>query len=641
MPLYSSPEEINSTIMEFWDKDYDEIFLSMAGLANIWEGPVAEVDSPFMSGAGTILATKVYNDKIFIAQGGGASTLIKVLSPNGVEIYDLGSQANLITHTAMDVYGSMAVINDYEIILGYLYINLKMLFMAPYGIDLSGLWRNPAVKIVPVRVSSSSWIVGIRDSFGWSVMLTQKEGPENCLPCETKEEMASEHNGFSCSELQYGRHAMQITGYKASRSMLASGASLSVSNMGGYGKMERIKRVEHDNEKCFRAIDAYSNAFNRSKISPTDVGEVGQQMSTHCSKIMYLSMLQIVEYKARVQKMYNNYIADFISGTHDNEQLIADSEDLLQLIAGMLGELKNVSRDSTLLQSIFTDQIWWGPIWFTSNKDKIRADSDGNAPNAYTLLHTIKYEDFVDVMIMAAAAVAPYDGSEPLPMGWVIMAGKNRAPVKYGKDSMTYFRFPFSVCTSTRTLFTCDNMEFKSICEVETRADGTIIWAWDDRSTLWNKQYLRLKVYKVSNDGVFLPIGELDIGYAMSPVDDAAKSVGISPDKDYWIVRDYYLIDSVDGGIGYVETKVAIPTDMQTIYNVSSTNTYANCNEMHGPEGSSTGTMKYDDGLLETKWEKFDLDDDRMDTPAWGNNGPQYTFVAGYTGYQIHSASEL
>jgi len=623
--------------MEFWNKSYDEIFLSMAGLADIWEGPSDGAGFGYEDGTSTILAIKIFNDKIFIAQGGGLQTIIKVLSPNGVEIYDLGTQLNLLTHTAQDVYGCMAVINDHELVLGYMYINLQMLFMAPYGIDMNGLWRNPAAKIVPIRIGTSSWVVAIRDNLYWRFFVSKKESPEDCLPCASKRKAARDSSSFECREERYGRHALVITGYKASRAALGDGgASLSVTRMGGFSKMEKKQKPVADNKKCLEAIDQYVSIFNKAKISPSDVGETGQKLTANCSRIMYLSMLQIVEYKNQTIAMYNQYVKDTLLGIADNTALYNKSKNLVQLISAMLSEIKGTSRDSELLKSIFSDQIWWGPIWFIANPSKLV-----NGINAYTLLHNIKYDDFTEVMMMATASSSGGIETEPLPMGWVIMANKNKTPVKYGKSSMTYFRFPFSICTSTRPLFKVTNTDFRSVCEVETRSDGMLIWTWVDTSTLWNKQYMILRCYKITNDEVVSILAEEEIGYSLSPVDDSAKAVGIGDDGTYWIVRDYYIKDSINGGIGFVESKVHISEDMRGIYSASASFYYSNVNEMSGIESSSISTMKYRDGSLEKHWEKFDLDDDKIKTPAWGNNGRQYSFVSGYTGYQIHVSGEL
>lgn len=633
-----SPEFISKMFAEFWDKSYDEIHLSMAGMADIWEGPSSsENGASFDDGTSTIIAVKIYNDRIYIAQGGGLTTFIKVVSPSGIEIYDLGSQMCLMTSSAMDIYGGMAVINDEELILGYMYINLKMLFMAPYGIDMASLWRNSAQKIVPVRVSSTSWVVAMRDSIQWRVYVSSKESPEDCLPCESKKGISQDGIEFECTEEEYGRSALNISGYKSSRSGISSGASLSVTRMGGFGRMDKIKRPPHDDEKCFAAIDEYTNVFNRKGVSPADVGEIGQKMSSSCSKIMYLSMLEIVEYKSKVTDMYNRYIKDVIAGNQNNSSLIEESLEAIKLIVTMLGELDTTSSSEGLIRSIFSDQIWWGPIWFSANKSKV-LESEGNA---YTLLNTVEFSDFSDVLMKAASTNTSSIETEPLKMGWIVMSKKGKTPIKYSKQSMTYFRFPFALCMSTRLLMVADNNDFDSICEVETRGSEVFVWAWVDKSTLKNKQFTVLRCYKVSKDGVLSVLDEVEIGYSMSPIDDSAKSVGVSPDDDYWIVRDYYIKDSQNGGIGYVESKVSMAQEMQDIMGTSAASYYANCNEMHGMEASADGTLKYRDGVLERDWEKFDLDDDQLDMLAWGNDGPQYRFVSGYTGYQIHASGEL
>lgn len=630
--------QIENIIRDFWDKDYDEIFLSMAGLADIWEGYLGEETPYSATSSPTILGIKIYNDKIFIAQGGGMQTFVKVLSPNGIQIYDLGSQLTLITHTAQDVYGSMAVINDNELVIGYMYINLSRLFMAPYGIDLSTLWNNPSAKIVAVRVNDTSWMVMIRDYMSWRGMLVTRESPEDCLPCETKKKMAKNPDRFECTEINYGRQALVVRGFTASREDVDNGATLSVAGMGGMSKLKELKQPDSNDEECLKSIDGYILAFNKQKISPQDVGMIGRQISTNCSKLLYTNMLEIIEYKQISHSTYIDFMQTFIRGEQDIPALVSECKVNVTLISTMLVSLSELDDTSSFLKSIFSDKIWWGPIWFIANEEKL---TQVEGQNPYKLLDGVSYDAFIDTIKSAGVAASP---TEPpnLPMGWIVMAPQGRVPVKYGRESMTYFRFPFAICTSTRSLFEIDAFAFSSVCEIETRADGMIIWVWDDRSTLWNKMWIRLAVYKLSNDGVFTKIDEVDIGYTMSPAEDSAKSIGIAPDNSYWIVRDYFLKDSQQGGIGYVETKVDIPVDMKALYVSDQVSPYANINEISGREAGAMGTVHYSNGMLERNWEKYDLDDDKIARlPAWGNNGASYNFVGGYTGYMIHSSEEL
>ena len=127
----------------------------------------------------------------------------------------------------------------------------------------------------------------------------------------------------------------------------------------------------------------------------------------------------------------------------------------------------------------------------------------------------------------------------------------------------------------------------------------------------------------------------------MSPIDSSAKAVGISPDKDYWIIRDYYLKDSVSGGIGYVETKVGISGDMTRIMGVSTVLNYCNVNEIAGAGPGLEGTTYYGDGLLETDYGHYDLDDSSVDPLFWKSDAKDYEWVAGYSGYQIQSLDLL
>lgn len=638
MAKFIPPDRINGIFREFWDKTYDEIYTSMAGMADIWEGPGNYQNS--YAGAGTIIGMQYYNDKLFIVQGGGLQTFIKVISPNGVEIHMLNSQACLITHTSRDVYGSICVINDNELIIGYLYVNLELQFSAPYGLDLAELWDNPSVKITSARVSSTSWVTAIRSIGSTQFFLYSKASPEDCLPCEVKKSsVGSGLVKFSCVEERYSMAAQTIQSFRASRSMMATGASMSVTSMGGLGFFDKKPMPRANTAECILAMDEYVSLFNKARISPADIGEVGQKMSRSCSRVMYGNMLQTIQYKKEAELMHDDFIEAYIAGKEDNSDVYDKSVEIVSLIAPLLGELINSMSDNEMMRSIFSDQIWWAPLWFVDNKDKF-IGVEGRI-NPYNLLHTVKFEDFMEVLINAASSMPPLSPSQPLPMGWIIMSDANSTPVKYSKTSMTYFRFPFATCMSSTKLFTLGDYDIDSICDIETRGDGVIIWAWKDTSTLKNRMYMKLKCYKVSNDGVFAEIGTVDIGYALSPVDNSAKAVGISSDNTYWIVRDYFLKDSVSGGIDYVETKVNISSDMTTVMNAGNSIGYANVNEITGIEALAKGTVHYSDGMLETDYAPIDLDDNFIGISSWGNDGKQYSWVKGYSGYMIHSADLL
>lgn len=637
MAKFVEPKKIRGIFREFWDKSYEDIYLSMAGMADIWEGP-GDYQNAY-AGAATILGMQFYNDRLYIVMGGGTQTFIKVITPNGVEIHMLGAIACLMTHTAKDVYGSICVINENELIIGYLYVNLDMQFVTPYGLDLAQLWDNPSVKITVARVNSVSWVSAIKSTGGIQMFLHQKASPEDCLPCSVKNDAAS-NSKFSCIEENYSREANAIDSYRASRSMMATGANMSVTDMGGLHLFEKKPRPKVDAAECVLSIDEYINVFNRMKISPADIGNAGQKMSRSCSSVMYGNMIQTIQYRRDSTVLHDEYIESFVKGEEDNEKLYNKSVALVGLISPFLSELSTSKTDTETMRSLFSDQIWWGPIWFAGNKNEYV--SDEKRINPYTLLQRIRFEDFIEVLSNAAAALPPMPDSQPLPMGWVIMADKDTTPVKYSKSSMTYFRFPFSICMSSAKLFQVNEMEFDAICDIETRPDGVLVWAWLDTSTLNNKMYTKLKCYKISNDGVFKLLDEYDIGYSMSPVDNSAKAVGISPDNDYWIVRDFFIKDSVSGGIDYVETKVNISSDMKKILDASNASPYANINEISGlSPGLAKGVVHYSDGMLEVHWDKYDLDDGFMGTPAWGNDGKSYSWTSGYSGYQIHNSDLL
>ena len=164
MAEFITPDQVRSVFREFWDKSYDEIYTSMSGMADIWEGAIPGGGGR-ATGSNAIFGIRTYGDRIYVMQG-GLQTLLKVFTPNGLEIYDLGTKLSLMVHNNRDIYGSFTVINETELVIGYLYVNLDMQFSAPYGHDLSTLWRSPSSKYSIARVSSSAWVWAVRDNTG-------------------------------------------------------------------------------------------------------------------------------------------------------------------------------------------------------------------------------------------------------------------------------------------------------------------------------------------------------------------------------------------------------------------------------------------------------------------------------------------
>jgi len=640
MANHIAPDKIEQIFKWFWDKTYGDIYTTMAGMADIWEGPGGYQNA--YAGASTILGMQFYEDTLYVVQGGGLQTFIKVFSPNGIEIHMLGAQACLMTHTPLDVYGSICVINKNELIVGYLYVNLEMQFATPYGLDLAQLWDNNSVKITSARVSSIAWVTAIRSAGSTQFFLHQKANPEDCLPCSVRQSNSSGSAKVSCIEEEYSRQPMGIESYVATRSMMANGANASITDMGGVTLLDKKTRPVADAAECLLAIGEYQVLFNRKKISPRDIGIVGQKLSRSCSSTMYGNMLQIVEYKSKAEDLHDRLLEQIANGVSSSQgqqggqqpiDVGAESAELVGLISPVLMSI-NKSSDSPMLKELFRDQIWWGPIWFSLHQTEIE-----NIENPYTLLQSLSFDDFIDMLTTAAAAIPSPTATTNLPMGWIMVSDADTAPVKYSRKGITYFRFPFSLCMSTTKLFTIGERDIDSICDVETRPDGVLVWGWKDRSTLGNRMYMELKCYKISNDGVASLLSTFTLGYDMTPLDNRAMAVGVG--DGYWIVRDFYIVDSEAGGIAYVDTKVNMSADMKNIIDQPNASNYANVNEISGMEAGTVGTIHYSDGLLERNYGDYDLDDGFVGIPAWGNDGKQFDWVKGYSGYQIHSPDLL
>jgi len=608
-------EDIQNTFNEFWNATGPMEYTSMYGLADVWEGPMDGAVGMVTSGTTTILAVETYKDNVYVLQGGGISSWLKVITPDGARIYELRGAMILMTNSVLPKYFSMTVINENEVIAGYMYLNLEHQFYAPFGIDLAGIYHNPSFNISNTRVNSTAWLTSIRDIEGWHHILFSKASPDDCLPCETKKKYAK--RDFSCREESYSRDATEMPGYQTD--------TLSYTRS-GYG--ERLTRPRLDVDKCAKAMDQYTAVFNQIKVSPEDVGEVGSKISRYCPSTMYKNLMNHAHYSTGAVEMKDEYISKLLDGNNDIVYLVSKSRELVGEIGEFLYAIGPYLGDNDFTERLFRDTTWWAPVWFNANQDKLTTlDS---TQSAYSLLFGVDMlRDFVP-MLQGAGIAPDYDSSSAASMKWIIVGKEGTTPEKYSKNAMTYFSFPYSQCISGRKLFSeYDPFLYDGVCGVETRANGVIIW-----KTLYGYNS-KISATFMSNDGVVSDVGAIETPRSFVPASTAPMAV--SKGDGVWIIRDYYLRDV--GDIDYVESTVKIGDEMETIISSGSAMMYANINEVTGNVGDGHCYM---DGTLDSDWGRYDLDDGDIEWDrAWGNDGKQFDWIAGYSGYQIKTADRL
>ena len=577
---------IKKVYEEFWKgNSYSKTV--MYGIGDVWEGPNPLQDKGVEPGHSTILAVEAYRDSIYILQGGHYKSWLKVVSPNGIRVYELGSILILMTQNSLPPYFSMSVINEDEIIAGYAYLNLKQQFLAPFGIDLSDLYKNPSFNISNIRVNSISWISAIRDIGGWHLYLHTKSSPEECLPCDKKKKFAK--RDFECKEIPYSRPAYIMPGYEFD--------GLSVSR-GEKGK--RLPVPKANPETCIKAIDKYFSLHNQAKVSPADIGRVGYLISNNCNSTLYSNMIEATEYRSGVSLMRKEYLYRLLKGKNDINYLTAESERLAGLIGEFIYGISKYLGDNSFTKKLIRNTEWWAPIWFNANRDKLKALS--NTDNAYQLLYGIDMiSDFIPLLKRVAVPPMVSDGAKE--MGWIIVGSKNKPIYKYSKTNMTYFRFPKAGCIGIRKLFTISNpREIDGICGVETRANGLIVWG------LKYGISSKLICYLYSNDGQVSKIAEHSIDEKFTPVSNAPMAVTHMGSS--WGIRDFFLANK--NKIDYIDTIVKIGDDMQELLQVSTILNYANINDVVGSRASTEGSH-YGDGLLDNDFSPYDLDDNQIE----------------------------
>ena len=620
-----------SKYREFWDKDYSEIFLTMAGIGDVWESPSGNFENSFV-GISTIGGIEIYKDKIYIVQGYGMQTIVKVISPQGIEIYGIGPTGILMKSCNRGLQGNLTVLNDDELIVGYMYVNLKRLFSAPYGIDLGSLYGNKYWKISNSRVSSVAWVSGVQDLGGWSIALFKRAAMEDCFDCDIKKKLAAENKAFECEQIDnsFNLHGFSFA-KKATRSMIATGVSMSISRMGGLELMDDIKPPSGDGVTCLQAIAKYQKVFKKQKPSASEIGNVGNLISEKCSSYMMRYVVEISSYRESVDQMYENYVEKSIRGDADaNEWLIQNSRDVVSLIAPALSDITATAIDNNTIDLLFEDIVWWAPIWFIANPDKVL---EGQIGAAYNTARLIDRDNFIKALKNAAMSAPPLPSDSPFKVKWVLASPAGTKPAKFVKNTATFYSFPMGICYSADIIARADRDAFDWICEVETRADGMLIWAWKNVSPLNEKFDMVLKCFKVTNDGQFTEIASTHVGRWGTPLSGSAKAVAVSPDNTFFVVRDYYLKNSKTGPIAFTEVKVNINADMTEILNLPIVNHYANIDEVT-LDYMQTNIHHWNDGLFESDWSDFDLDDNtvRMMT---GQSIDYLSFVKGYSAYKV------
>ena len=165
------PTELNDYIDEFWTTSHQDTYVTMAGIADVWEGRSANGYSRYANG-NTIYGIKSYNDKIYLVQG-GTMTLIKVFSPTGIKVYDIMSLGVFVTMNSIDPYGSFDVIADNQIVIGPILFDLNRLVGAVTGFDLGQFSRDPWIKYSVQRINSISWMTAERSLSGWKLFINK------------------------------------------------------------------------------------------------------------------------------------------------------------------------------------------------------------------------------------------------------------------------------------------------------------------------------------------------------------------------------------------------------------------------------------------------------------------------------------
>ncbi len=613
LPNYS---DIKKVFDEFWSGNAGAN-TSMYGLVDVWEGPDPKAKHQSQSSSNTAAAIETYKNNVYLLYGVGSQSWLKVITPDGPVIYDIGSILCLMSQNVWPTYFSLTVLNENEVIAGYLYLNLEHQFCAPFGIGMASLYKNPSFSISNYRVSDTAWITGIRDVSGWHFLIYSKASADDCLPCETKKAYAKVK--FECMEIDYTHDATRMDAYE-SETLTYTGD--------GYGAAKPLPTIHP--EKCTKAMNQYATVFNHIKVSPEDVGAVGREISRYCNSAMYSNILNVTEYKTGSEIMKDKYIDKLLKdGENDKAYILSESARLAGMIGGFLYEIRDELGDNDFTKSLMRDTVWWAPMWFNANRSKVNEIDEERS--VYSLLYGVDMIDDFIPLIQASASKPKGPKPNLSKLGWVIVGKYGTGVSKYGKNNMTYFRYPFALCFSGRTIGHLENnLEIDGVCGVETRGNGVLIWAWqyDTES--------KLKCYLYSNDGVLSKIAETSI--TTSPTSNAPMAAAIEGDK--WLIEDFFLSDF--GNIDSVVSEMMISPEIKQMTDAKDVMWYGNINELRG--SWAVPKYAYDDGLLDPHAGRFDLDDDRVkgnDGRAWGNDGKQFDWISGYSGYQIMRADLL
>lgn len=602
------PEEVAEYIEEFWTTSHNDTYTTMAGLADIWEGPVPEGGGHGFSN--TVFGIKAFADKIYVVQG-TMPTFIKVFSPNGIDVYDIFSYGVFCTFQNSNPYGSFDVISENTIVIGPILYDLTKLFGIFTGVDARALTQDTWIQYSIQRINSISWLSAVRTYDGWELYVNKLESYENCLPCIVKQALKKEGFEFNCidEEIDLNMNGLGINGYSTGRN---GAGGPSVSRSGGF---QNFTKHAYDSGtdalECMSALDDYTVAFNKSSINPKDIGLIGEKVSKKCSTLVFRNVVSITEYKKRGVLVHDEYISKKINlDTSANKYLLDESKGLIVLIMPLLEEISNSTGDTLATKNLFSTQIFWAPIYFALNTYELKELPDTD--NLYTIASRISFDDFLLMLVNAAASFTPSSGTEPSMtgrIGWSIMSDINHTPKKLDKNSATFFKFPYN-CISISLVSILPRHDLDSVCGVETRKDGMYIWAWKDYG--WFRTGIRkdadfdLMCYKITSNGDSVLLDTISIGDSLTPVIGDTKAVGYNKSTRTWTILDYYISDSHTGSIKAVQSFVQANSQMGDLMDRESIISSSNLNEVTSYGADNSRYLP--DGMLESDWEEIDLD---------------------------------
>ena len=404
-----------------------------------------------------------------------------------------------------------------------------------------------------------------------------------------------------CKEESFTVEAGQFNMFGREQSLIGDkNFGLSVQRDGALGSP--IPEATGDMAGCVVAISKYKFIFNIATLEPSKIGTIGSIVSDKCPGIILKNLGEVLQYREDAISLYDTYLNSRTDdGLYDNEMLHSQSDKIVTKILPFIASLDITGANSNVFESIFSDMIWWAPIFFSF-------DTPSTANRNWYIEAGYQSAEAIATIMTAAAADADINlGNSIVENKYIIRKISESGDLikKSGRNLTTFKMAGSGSCFASKILTSLKRDQVDVISEIEYRENGTLIWGFK-YSIDYGNFYSDILLYFVpKNTSNAILIERIPLPAESQPIDGSAKS--ISKHGKVWKIHDFFY----DGSrIKWTTVEVPVDEELDLIARAAVGSYASNIGEFSASSDMNTLNVLQDGRKIKQEdYDDKDLDD--------------------------------